>query len=185
VEPPPRDALVVPCCRCVDGRQQVIGIDTRTAPWTVALPNSITYQPVVPINDVAWAPVPPAGWVGPPGGPTAEGNYTYRLRFYVPPDCIIPSRITVSGRVAADNSATVYLDGSQIAVQSTPTHGFLPGNIISFAEPVAVSGTHSLTVVVHNWSNVTGVIVQGAINMACPEQTPRDGAWPTDPTKQD
>lgn len=167
----PSDAIRLPCCRCLDGSHQTVTIDTRAAPWRVALPGTSSFQPVAPAANAAWAPVPPADWVGPPGAPTAIGDYTYRLRFWFSPTCLIPVRIAATGRVGADNRAQVLLDGQPLASsQGTINYGFLPGNITPFAGAVAGGGLHSLTVIVHNEHNVTGMIVQGVVTLHCPTQ---------------
>lgn len=156
----------VPCCRCVGGRPLRITINTRTAPWQVASPGS-GIGPVVPAGNVSWAPVPPAGWVGPQGAPTTVGDYTYFIRIQVP-RCTIPARVTLSGRFGADNSARVFLDANQIAAsQGTPNYGFLPGSITPFSTPLA-PGVHTLRVIVRNIGGPTGMILQGQITVTCP-----------------
>ncbi|HVQ07845.1 MAG TPA: hypothetical protein VMS43_05380 [Allosphingosinicella sp.] len=163
----PADAIRVPCCRCLDGHQQVVNINTRTAPWQVGSPGSTGVQPVVAAGNVSWYPVPPAGWVGPPGNPTAVGDYTYFIRIYVP-RCTIPGRVILSGRFGADNSARVFLDSGQIAAsQGTPNYGFLQGSITPFSTPVG-PGVHTLRVVVRNIGGPTGMILQGQLTFTCP-----------------
>lgn len=162
----------LPCCRCVDG--SAIPVDVHTAPgsgWTVSSPGASTAQPVAQTSNAAWASVAPAQWVAPPGNPTAGGNYTYQLAFEVPA-CVIPATITVAGRFAADNRATLFVDSNQIAATpGTTTHGFLPGNIVTFSAtvPANASGQHVLRLVVNNVSNVTGAAVQATITLQCPD----------------
>jgi hypothetical protein len=171
---PPPDAVRVPCCRCVGGSQQRININTRLAHWKVSMPGSSTFQPVVPAGNPAWTPLPPAGWVGPPGNPTAVGDYTYRLVIYVP-RCVVPFQAQVTGRFAADNGAQVSLNGHPIAAsQGTPNYGFLPGSVTPFSFFLG-SGTYTLTFVVHNSGGPTGLIVNAGIVVTCLGDLERHG----------
>lgn len=167
VAPP---VISLPCCRCVDGSSTTVSINTGTAPWGVSWPSVFGYPAVVPAANAAWAPVPPAQWVGPAGAPTASGDYVYQLQFQVP-QCVIPARITIAGRFAADNRATLYIDAIQVRSSvGTPNYGFLPGSVTSFSAPVSPTptGLHSIRLVVSNTSSATAAIVQGAITVTCP-----------------
>lgn len=167
VAPP---VISLPCCRCIDGGVATISINTGAAPWGVNWPSVFGYPAVVPAANAAWAPVPPAQWVGPAGAPTAAGDYVYQLQFQVP-QCVIPARITIAGRFAADNGATLFIDANQVRSSAgTPNYGFLPGSVTSFSAPVppTPTGLHSIRLVVSNTSNVTAAIVQGAISVTCP-----------------
>jgi len=164
------DTVRVPCCRCLDGSQQRVNLDTRTAPWRVSGPAVVGLPLAVAATNVSWAPVPPAGWVGPPGNPTAVGDYTYAIRVFVP-RCVIPARVMLSGRFGADNSARVFLDGNQIATsQGTPNYGFLPGSITPFSAQVG-PGLHTIRVIVRNIGGPTGMILQGQLTFTCPRET--------------
>ncbi|MBV9884746.1 MAG: hypothetical protein JO276_17185 [Sphingomonadaceae bacterium] len=164
----PEDAVRIPCCRCLDGSRQPIEINTRTAAWKVAGPGSSNFQPVAADGNQAWWPVPPAGWVSPPGHPQSTGDYTYQLQFYIPP-CIIPSQVVISGRFAADNRARVFLDQQLVASsQGTPDYGFLQGSVTPFNVTVTTPGLHSLRVVVTNTGGVTGMVMQATIVAICP-----------------
>lgn len=165
----PRDAIRVPCCRCLDGTRQTVNINTGTARWQVTSPGSTGIQPVALAGNPAWTPVPPARWVGPPGNPTTVGDYTYFIRIYVP-RCTIPPRVVMSGRFAADNSARVFLDANQIAAsQGTPNYGFLPGSITPFSASLS-PGLHTVRVIVRNISGPTGMILQGSLTITCPRE---------------
>ena len=167
-----REVIRIPCCRCVNGPRRTVTINTGTARWRVATPNSTSFQPaaaVVPPNP-AWTPVPPAAWVGPPGAAQTVGDYTYRLQFYVP-RCMLRPIITISGRFAADNSARLLLDGVAVASsQGTAGYGFLPGSVTPFSASATSPGLHELTIVVTNSSGPTAVAIQGAITIACPRE---------------
>jgi hypothetical protein len=167
----PSDAIRLPCCLCVDGTSKTFNIDTGTGAWQVATPNSSTFQPVIPAANAAWAPVPPAGWVGPAGNNKIIGRYPYRLRFWYPPTCLIPARVTITGSFAADNSARLNIDGQFIIASQGPTdYGFLPASVTPFSHTLAPGGLHAITLTVNNAQNVTGMILQGTIWVTCPAQ---------------
>lgn len=164
----PPYAIRIPCCRCLDGHTQTVTINTRAAPWRVDPPGVVPFQPVVPANNVAWVPLPPAGWVGPPGPPAFNSDYVYQLQIYVP-RCIIPARVTFAGRFAADNRGRMYLDGNLIATSLTFT---VP---TPFSSVPLGPGIHTLNVIVHNDYGPTGLIVQGAITIVCPRELEQGG----------
>lgn len=187
VRPVPGPAIRLRCCRCLDGQRQTVRIDTRAASWTVRPPNSSSSQPVVPASNGAWTALAPGGWVGPQGAATV-GNYTYELRIVVP-RCIIPARVTVAGRFAADNHATVFHVGpnnavQQIAASPPGDFGFQTASIRPFTAVLATPGTHTLRVVVRNAGGPTGLILEGAVTSVCPrpEPDPQEG---TDPIVED
>ena len=163
--------LQVPCCRCLDGNKQTVSINTGTAGWVVARPNTTAFSAVIPASNTAWATsLAPAAWVGPAGAPTTLGDYTYQIAFNVP-RCTIPGGVSISGRFLADNGAKVYLDGATTPVASslgTPTYGFHPGSVTPFTITGIAPGNHILRVVVNNSSSVTALALQGAITVACP-----------------
>jgi hypothetical protein len=112
----------------------------------------------------------PAKWVG-PGGSALAGNYTYELVIKLP-RCIIPAQVTISARVAADNSERVLVDGLQVA-QYTGDFGFLTQNIVGFNSPPPPlgPGTHAIQVIVNNESRASGVVLNGLIRIACPKES--------------
>lgn len=158
------------CCKCVDGSQQSASINTRTAPWTVALGNGAA-QPVSNVGNPAWGAAAPAGWVGPASAGT--GTYTYKLTIVVP-QCVIGGRVTLKGRFGADNSGQLRLDGNLVASTGGGNLGFQLPNFASFSVPVG-SGTHTIEVTVTNPHGPTGMIVQAALLTDCP-RSPELGA---------
>ncbi|HEU0099299.1 MAG TPA: hypothetical protein VFQ67_11040 [Allosphingosinicella sp.] len=175
--------LVLPCCRCVDGTTTTVSLNTGSAPWGVLSPaapspppTTFTYTRNVPYyraveraDNAAWAAVDPAKWVGPPGAPRSEGEYTYLLQFRIQP-CVITPRISLAGRFAGDNRATLYLDSAKVAsTGGDPERGFYPANVAAFDLPVpSGSGVYLLKLVVFNSGSVTAAILQGAITVTCP-----------------
>ena len=122
----------------------------------------------------AWWPTNTGGqaqWISPyatpSGTPDSEMNYQqypyppreYKLTFTLQ----TPSTLVMSW--TADNTGTLYLDGSQVQ-----TSNFQNGleNFTANLTP----GTHTLTVIVENWGQYTGLYVDGKI---CPlNPTPID-----------
>jgi hypothetical protein len=162
-------AVSLPCCRCLDGKSTTVNVSTGTAPWNVAF-GSATAQPVIPASNVSWTPVPPGSWVGPRGN-AAIGDYTYTMPFQVP-KCLIPMRVTISGKFAADNIGKLYIDGTFVkASQGTANYGFLPGSVTPFSwSGVLTPGPHAITMVVTNTSGPTGVVVAATITVTCPRE---------------
>jgi hypothetical protein len=107
----------------------------------------------------------PAVWIGHPGQPEDMGDYIYDLEFYVP-NCMIPSQIHVIGRAAADNRASIFLDGVPVP---PPVPGFTSPTPFT-AGPVTGTGVHTLRFVVTNDGGPTGLVVRAAITVRCPEQ---------------
>lgn len=187
------DVVQLPCCGSVNNTQAV-NISTGTAPWRVTAPGRSS-QPVVPagnqawvsMSDPVWSPSIPASWVGPPGtgGPRdasrhdhpdhgepidpgdPQGDYVYEVRFNAPP-CQFARTLTVSGKVAADNRATIYFGTDTLPVASQSGWGFQAANVISFNTPPAnASGEYVLRVVVHNGEGPTGLALQAVAVSRC------------------
>ena len=176
----PKGAIVVRCCRCLDGSGQEQRVDTGKAVWQVDLPGGgLSFQPVTPlVKHVAWATLPPATWVGPAGGSTggAVGDYTYELKIYIP-RCIIPSKVQITGRFAADNSAKVFADqttvGSftQVGGYTGPANlNFQQANVTGFTASFSTPGVHTLRFVVNNIGGPTGLLVNGIMTSRCPDR---------------
>ena len=100
-------------------------------------------------------------WIAPDytnNGCCPPGNYTYKLNFVLPAG-FNPSTATISGRWAADNAASMKLNG-------VPVPGLLSPGIAywtSFTIPPAsgfVSGANSLSFVVDNYGAWTGLRVE-------------------------
>ncbi|MFN3945814.1 MAG: hypothetical protein ACK4K7_12895 [Allosphingosinicella sp.] len=157
------------CCRCVDGSKLTASIATGTAPWRATTsPAGTALSPVVSAGHTAWAAVPGGSWVGPAGAPTGAGNYTYELVIEVP-RCVIGGRMSIEGRFAADNRATLYFGNNQVAVsQGTQNHGFQAAAVTPFTITGVTPGTHVLRVVVYNLNSITGLAVSGQVTTACP-----------------
>jgi hypothetical protein len=161
-----RPAIHLPCCLCVDGRRIRVRINTRAAPWFVRNPGSGTFNPVVPANNLAWTSgLAPAGWVGPPGAPTAVGDYVYELRV-VMPRCLIRPVVRVVGRFAADNRAT-----TTIGTTTSTTPGFTLGSIRPFGGALSSNpGTQTIRITVRNDGGPTGLVALGVVEIICPRQ---------------
>jgi hypothetical protein len=175
----------LPCCSCTRNDSPRIAIHTGSVPWRVTTPSSpypVAATPVSPLPSTlpGWASEPPAIWVGPPGAGinSPAGNYTYELEFYVP-NCVIPSTITLSGEMAADNSARVYLDSNPAVIHARPQPAYyVPGTLFSTA-PITGAGVHKLRVVVNNLGGYTGLLFRGFITVACPPITETGEAAPS------
>ena len=156
------------CCQCADGRRLQVDISTGTAPWRVRRGNAPS-QLAITLAHPAWtASLPPAQWIRPPGSPTDSGDYVYELQYTVP-NCVIPARFAITGQLASDETASVSVDGGPaFATQA----GFQQPNVASFTVPPAglTPGTHTLTVVVRNTGDVTGLLLRASIITLCPLQ---------------
>ena len=91
------------------------------------------------------------------------GNYTYRLQLNLNP--LLYANLHISGIYAADNTATVLLNG---APQTSCTSGSCfqvpqPLNITSGF----VNGTNLLDITVNNWTNITGLLVAATLEGTC------------------
>ncbi len=154
------------CCRCLDGNQQTVSINTRTAPWMVATGNGPAVPVSTNVSNPGWSPLAPAGWVGPPA--LSGTSYTYTLQIEIP-KCTIGARVGLKGTFGADNSAILYLDNTQISATSGGINGFQAPNFGSFST-VLTPGPHTLKVVVSNPHSVTGLILQGGLITQCPKE---------------
>jgi hypothetical protein len=168
------------CCKCVDGSKQTAPINTGTAPWRVtAVPTGTTggLGSVVAASNAAWTTLPPASWVGPQGAPTKVGDYTYELTIVVPRCAVNARAMSIEGRFAADNKATVFFNNTQIAVSQGATNlGFQAASVTPFTVTGLTPGTHTLKIVVYNMSSVTALAVQGQVTTACPSNVEMSSA---------
>lgn len=166
----PAPVVRVPCCRCVDGSQHRVNINTRTAPWRVRAPGSLAFLPVVPATNIAWTnALAPAGWVSHANGGLV-GNYVYELRIQVP-QCMIRGRVTISGGFSADNGARLELvrpAGPAIALGNRPgPFGFL--GVTNFpATALTAPGTYILRATVTNLNGPSGFVLRGQVTVLCP-----------------
>lgn len=161
------------CCKCVDGSQQKVSLDSRTAPWRVATGSGAAAPVVNATPDPGWSPLAPAGWVKPASATTSAATYTYTLTIVVP-RCVIGGRVSIKGQFGADNSATLWLGTTQISATSGGINGFKAPNFGSFSTSLN-SGTHVLRMVVSNAGGPTGMILSGAVITECP-RSPELGA---------
>lgn len=174
---PPR-AVVLPCCRCLDGKTTTVNVSTGAVPWNVAFGNSQA-QPAGPVSNVAWTPVPPGQWIG--TGSQNPGTYTFQMPYQVP-NCVIPMRVTIAGKFAADNTATLYVEGHAVASLGTPNYGFLPGSVTPFTWTGTLApGPHNIKVVVTNSDGPTGLVVAATITVTCPKEVENPNLNPIDP----
>jgi hypothetical protein len=169
--PIPIQVIRLPCCRCIDGSSQVVNISTGTVAWRVSAPNGADAQAVaVPNRPASWTTaLAPAQWAAHPAG-SALGNHVFLLRFYVP-RCVIPPRVQLAGRSAADNRQIVFLDNVPLAsFQNASGLGFTTANIVSFAAPLPPigSGTHVIRVLVNNISGPSGLLFSATLTVICP-----------------
>lgn len=164
---PENEIVQVPCCRCVDGSTSSVRVDTGTGPWKAITPAPVVTGLAGPANHSAWATLAPATWVGFPVAESRTGTYTYELRFNIP-SCVIPSQFTLAGQFAADNDGRLYVLPYPAALKATPSSiGFQQGSVTPFQWGVS-PGLHTLRVTVHNDDGPTGLILRGAISVACP-----------------
>jgi hypothetical protein len=181
----PGNAIRIPCCRCLDGSKETIRIDTGAVPWQVSSPGSSAQQTAVGASNAAWTNLSPAKWVGPPGAPTAQGDYRYQVQIHLP-RCIIPGQVTIKGRFAGDNSVKAFFDNAQIAASGgTANYGFLPGSVTPFTATTNAPGLHTLTFVVTNSSGPTGLAVEASITRVCPKELEHSSAVPVEPAPID
>ena len=168
----------LPCCS--SATVSIVRIDTGSAPWKVKVPGATSSQPVASAPPHgAWAAVNSATWVMPPGTTYIHpvGTYSYTIPFEIP-TCNTGRHVTVSGRFAADNSASAFLDtpagiaATPFASQATATHGFQAAHITPFSI-TNVSGQPGIYVLRFEVKNVgtsysdTGLAVSGIIATHC------------------
>lgn len=160
------------CCKCLDGKKPTASISTGTAPWRASTAAGGTaLSPVTGASNPAWTALAGSSWVGPANAPKGAGNYTYELVIQVP-RCVIGARMSIEGRFAADNKATLYFNNNQIAVsQGAANLGFQAAAVTPFTITGLTAGSHVLKVVVYNMNNVTGLNLSGQVTTGCPAST--------------
>ena len=127
-----------------------------------------TYTPNICYEYVPWSlPPDPAHvpgavskWIAPDytnNGCCPGGNYTYTLTFTLPAG-LNPATATISGRWAADNAATMKLNGSLLALPSPGFSYWTPFTIAPSA--IMTPGVNTLQFIVNNFGSFTGLRVE-------------------------
>ena len=169
-------ASSLPCCECV-GKVTTLNLSTgQSGPndplWTV---NGTAAHPTTPYP--GWmaptnAQLNPAKWIqfpnqSTPASNVPAGNYKYSVKFNTP-KCVIPSTITIEGYFAADNSATVSLDGNPIPTTTCSTNCFnVPQAPVHFSVTVPSNSSHSLDFVVNNLGGPSALIANVKVTRKC------------------
>jgi hypothetical protein len=157
------------CCECV-GKTTTLNISTgQGSPidplWQVNGGPSYTTPPYP-----GWATtLGPAKWIQPVGSPTPSpnlpvGSFKYTVQFNVP-KCTIPSDVRVDGTFAADNGASILLDGNPVTSCPMPYCFKAPGQPLSIAG--ITPGSHTLTFEVKNEGGPSGLIVNAILTRQC------------------
>jgi uncharacterized repeat protein (TIGR01451 family) len=183
--------VTLPPCQAAG---QVLDVDISTAlnvaagsqdpRWYLsAMPPSQTgaFPAYSTLPSVAWlAPPPLVQWLQRIQSPTpvvdAGGNYTYRLQLNLSPS--LYSNLHIVGVYAADNTATVRLNG---VAQASCTGGgcFQTAQNLNITSGF-VNGSNQLDITVNNMSNITGLLVAAKLQatcLACVAPPPGMVAW--------
>jgi hypothetical protein len=193
VPPPPGGQggeLVINCCRCLGQESGASNISTGTAPWRVS---SVLAPPNVPTNSSAltvpgaianphpsWTTaLTPAKWLQPSASATRNdgflnGHVTYVLKLRVP-NCTIKQRVVLSGRIAADDVARMFVEGPghPPSTMIAGPAGFPVGSDKPFSVQLGVSGftqpgLYTLRVEVDNLGGGPfAMILNGTANGKC------------------
>ena len=191
---PASAANVIQVPECKFAGQALPGIDLRTTNvsgtdphWTVTGPANPQPPgtPAVggPIHAklTAWTAVS-AQWiqpfatstVGPYGDAwpnTAVGDYTYTIQFNLPCDPASYTHLGIVGSIAADNSFRAYLNGTSNLIASCATGNCFkspdgPKHIVTTTS-MFKRGLNTITVVIHNDGNYTGLAVKAGLTARC------------------
>jgi hypothetical protein len=190
--------ITIPCCRCIDGSQRSVGINSGsgagTVPWRVSGPgvaSGATGQTITSGVNPQWtANLAPAQWIQPnsSSGTTSHpgGVYNYTITIQVP-RCIIPMSVIVSGQAAGDDQIRIFYGNNQIgqtvlAASPSPAPpvaaggggwGFRNERVASFSQALG-SGTHTIRIEVTNGSaGPHGLLVRGSIRSRCAREPER------------
>ena len=201
--------VVINCCRCIGEESGAVNLSTGTAPWTVSSTATPTWESVAPwqanptfngpINtspqvvpgNLGVNPLPnvwtnalaPAAWLHPNPtssmGSYANGHYTYTLKIRVP-NCAIKQKVKISGRIAADDVAKMYLDGAggrPIPLPPGPFAGFATAWSRNFAIDLGPNpdltppGVYTIRVEVDNLGGgPTGIVLNGIAQGKCDDR---------------
>ncbi len=178
----PTKVPTLACCHCI-GDSNSLDLSTGAAVWTVAPVGGTSSTAVLVTPNVSWTNnLAPAKWIGPPGAPQSVGSWAYETTFYVQQGCVIPSTISLSGKFAADNTATLQVDNqAPVSLQGTPNYGFLPGSVTSFGGgSVWTAGPHTIRVTVGNAGGPTGLVVSATLTRKCTSSVVLDSRNPID-----
>lgn len=167
---------VLSCCECL-GKVTTLNLSTgQSGPndplWTVnatpAHPTSAYPGWIATTN----AMLNPAKWIqfpnqSTPASNVPAGNYKYSVRFTTP-RCVIPSTITLEGYFAADNSASVVLDGTNIPTTACSTNCFnVPQAPVHFTVTVPSTVSHTLDFVVNNLGGPSALVANVKVTRKC------------------
>ena len=180
------------CCECL-GKVTTLDLSTGqggpTDPlWKMNNVNAYVVSNLSNLSNV-WTVLPGASWIQPvasstPSSNIAPGVYRYTVKFYIP-QCAIGSRIELTGKFSADNSATAFLDVPQQSVGSCagPTCFQGPGAPLTATNPLWLQpGSHTLVIDVKNDSIYSGLIVNAKLTRHCVKGTSGPaGNQPTEP----
>jgi len=154
-----------PCCKCL-GETSTVDLSTGSGSsvdsrWKVNGGSAYILAPVA-----GWlTTLSPAKWIQPTANGSAQSNtvYKYTLTFSAP-KCTIPMDVALEGNVSADNNATVFLDGQQIASCPGPK---CFTTAVPFNVPSIAPGNHTLEIQVGNDSGGSGLIVSAQLKVQC------------------
>ena len=166
--PPLPHQPVLACCGCAGGTTTLDLSTGQGSPidpfWKVNNGPAYTTTALS-----AWKSMPPAKWIQPtnasdPSPNVNPGTYRYTMSFFVE-KCENAAETQLAGMLAADNSATMYLDGvaTPIAVCPGPKC-FAYG--AAFSRSIS-PGQHTLTVDVKNDESYSGLIVHANVTRHC------------------
>jgi hypothetical protein len=195
-DPRGQRVIEVPCCKCIDGSETSISLNTGSAPWYVSSALTPPYSGLAttisnphPAWGVVTTALAPAKWVQPsastamqnfPNGPT-----TYTLRIHVP-KCTIPQKVRIVGRLAHDDSGQPYINGpagtrsgtgpiGTPAPTGSPYHEDINeplDNVHAYTQP----GTYTFRVEVQNvGGGPTALMFNGNIVKQCSKELQQGG----------
>jgi hypothetical protein len=179
------------CCECL-GKVTTLDLSTgQSGPidplWKVNNVNAYVVSNLSNLLNV-WTVLPPANWIQPvasstPSDNIAPGVYRYTVKFYIP-ECAIRSRIQLTGKFSADNSANAFLDvpGQSVGSCVGPTCYQADKPLTTANSTWLNPGYHTLVIDVKNNEGYTGLIVNAKLTRQCVSGTSGPaGSQPTEP----
>ena len=156
------------------------------------------YSPQVPAGNIGpdpmpgtWATIAGASWIqpGPSGSAMSfeNGHWTYALKIQVP-DCTIPQKVTISGQLAADDMARMYVDHiasgtTQALVDNPPAHFAADGSSTrsfstvlnpTYAGGFTRPGNYIIRVEMDNLGgSVSGIVLNAQLSSLCSDSETR------------